>query len=135
MVILQRIGCRLLRHSSGADGGVDLILHREGQTALVQCKQWKTWKVGVKIVRELYGVMAAQKAARGVVVVCGRFTREDKAFAEGKPLELVDGPVLCNLVEAVRAGAEPTRMDPRQVTERTASKPHDLNIPAGSENG
>src|ERR1019366_5918894 len=41
----------------GADGGVDLRLRRDGTTAIVQCKRWKTYKVGVKPVRELFGVM------------------------------------------------------------------------------
>ena len=26
-------------------------------TLLVQCKHWKAWKVGVKVVREVFGVM------------------------------------------------------------------------------
>jgi restriction system protein len=78
-----------------------------GKTTLVQRKQWKTWKVGVTIVRELYGVMAAENAARGIVVTCGRFTREARAFAEGKPLELVDGPALWRLVREVKTGPDP----------------------------
>ena len=36
----------------GADGGIDLILRKDGKTTLVQCKQWKTQRVDVKIVRE-----------------------------------------------------------------------------------
>lgn len=40
----------------GADGGVDLILRKGGENFLVQCKQWKAYKVGVDVVRELYGV-------------------------------------------------------------------------------
>lgn len=89
-----------------ADGGVDLVLRKAGETTLVQCKQWNTWKVGVTIVRELYGVMAAENAAHGVVVTCGRFTREAQAFAEGKALELVDGPALWRLVREAKAGPD-----------------------------
>jgi restriction system protein len=43
---------------------------------LVQCKQWKAFKVGVQVVRELYGLMAAHGAAGGFVVTSGRFTDE-----------------------------------------------------------
>ncbi len=32
---------------NGPDGGVDLVLRKDGNTVLVQCKQWKAWKVGV----------------------------------------------------------------------------------------
>ena len=46
------------RGGDGPDGGVDLELHMGSDKYLVQCKQWKSQKVGVAIVRELYGVMA-----------------------------------------------------------------------------
>ena len=36
----------------GADGGVDLRLRRNGENSIVQCKRWKTYKVGVRAVRE-----------------------------------------------------------------------------------
>ena len=68
----------------GADGGVDLVLERDGETTLVQCKQWKAFKVGVETVRELYGVMAARGAAAGFVVSSGRFTDEAQRFASGR---------------------------------------------------
>ena len=44
----------------GADGGVDLVLRRGSEKYLVQCKQWRAFTVGVTVVRELYGVMAAK---------------------------------------------------------------------------
>jgi transposase len=46
----------------GADGGVDLVLRKDREKYLVQCKQWKAFKVGVTVVRELYGVMAAHRS-------------------------------------------------------------------------
>jgi restriction system protein len=45
----------------GPDGGVDLRLRKNGQLIFVQCKHWKSKKVGVKTVRELFGVMTAKK--------------------------------------------------------------------------
>ncbi|MBT9611896.1 MAG: DUF2034 domain-containing protein [Burkholderiales bacterium] len=99
----------------GADGGVDLVLTKNGQTVLVQCKQWKTFKVGVKTVRELYGVMAAQKAQGGVVVTSGVFTQEAKEFAGGKNIALIDGEKLRRVIDSVRstshAAAEPVISD------------------------
>jgi len=49
----------------GADGGVDLALTKGNEKFLVQCKQWKAYKVGVDVVRELYGVMVARGATGG----------------------------------------------------------------------
>ena len=50
----------------GADGGVDLVLMKGREKSLVQCKQWKAYKVGVQVVRELYGVRPPE-APRGVM--------------------------------------------------------------------
>ena len=88
---------------SGPDGGVDLILKKDDQLVLVQCKQWRSQKVGVKIVRELFGVMAASKASRGIIVTCGYFTQEAMDFASGKPIELIGGNALVELIKTVQA--------------------------------
>ena len=88
---------------SGADGGVDLVLSKGGERFFVQCKQWKAYKVGVEVVRELYGVMAAKGAAGGFVVTSGRFTEPAKEFAKGRNLKLVDGPVLLRLFQQAQA--------------------------------
>ena len=69
-------------------------MRKDGETYLVQCKQWRAFKVGVPVVRELYGVMAAKGAAGGFVVTSGRFTAEAEAFAEGRNIRLLDGPKL-----------------------------------------
>jgi restriction system protein len=39
---------------AGPDGGIDLILRKDGNLFLVQCKQWKSSKVNVQVVREMY---------------------------------------------------------------------------------
>lgn len=88
----------------GADGGVDLILRKGGEVLLVQCKHWKMEKVGVKIVRELYGVVAAEGASGGIVISSGTFTQEAMDFAKGKPLELLDGNTLQNIITEVQKG-------------------------------
>ena len=85
----------------GADGGLDLALKKGGELFLVQCKQWRAFKVGVGIVRELYGVMAAKGAAGGFVVTSGVFTDEARAFAQGKNIELMDGKALHELIRGV----------------------------------
>lgn len=87
---------------SGPDGGVDLMARRAGETVLVQCKRWKTWSVGVAVVREIYGVLMAEKASSALVVTTGEFTREARQFAEGKPIRLVDGEALVAMVRSVR---------------------------------
>ena len=83
----------------GPDGGIDLILTKGREKFLVQCKQWKAYKVGVEVIRELYGVMAAKGATGGYVVTSGRFTNEAVAFASGRNIELIDGAKLLALIK------------------------------------
>ena len=87
----------------GPDGGIDLVLKREGERFLVQCKQWRALKVGVSVVRELYGVMAARGAAGGFVVTSGSFTPEAEAFASGTNVKLIDGKKLFALIQQAKA--------------------------------
>ncbi len=87
---------------AGADGGVDLILHKGNEKFFVQCKQWKAYKVSVMVVRELYGVMAAKGAAGGFVVTSGSFTSDAVAFAAGRNITLVDGTRLFSMIKQAR---------------------------------
>jgi restriction system protein len=96
----------------GADGGIDLALKKEGETFLVQCKQWKAYKVSVTTVRELYGVMAAEGATGGFVVTSGVFTDEARAFAVGRNIELMDGKALHALIRGVSVPAKAAAASP-----------------------
>ena len=87
----------------GADGGVDLVLTKTGQKTIVQCKRWKNVQVGVSPVRELYGVMVAEKAVACIFVSSGRYTQEAESFAGNKPIELIDGEALYKLINEVRS--------------------------------
>jgi restriction system protein len=99
----RRQGYNVAENSgAGPDGGVDLFLKKNEQAILVQCKQWRSQKVGVKIVRELFGVMTAAKANRGIIVTCGYFTPEAMDFASGKPIELVGESALVKLIQSVQ---------------------------------
>jgi len=122
----RRQGYQVLESGGGgADGGVDLVLSRRTQNGaektLVQCKQWRAYKVGVDVVRELYGVMAARGAAAGIVVTSGQFTAEARTFAQGRNVRLIDGSALEHLIRSARAQPQhrPARNDP-PVSQRAA---------------
>ncbi len=90
----------LCGHPAG-DGGVDVVLRRDGTTTLVQCKHWKSRKTGVKTVRELLGVMTSRQADGGIVICSGGFTEHASVFAEANRIQLVDGDGLVELVNGV----------------------------------
>lgn len=83
---------------SRPDGGVDLIARRGNDEYVVQCKQWKAYRVGVVPVRELNGVVSAWRAAGGFVVTSGSFTEEAIQFASGISIELIDGAKLASAI-------------------------------------
>jgi restriction system protein len=78
----------------GADGGIDVKLFRIDPTqpiAIVQCKAWNKYSVGVKEVRELLGVMAHEKVGRGIFITTSTYTQDALTFGGANPLQLLDG--------------------------------------------
>lgn len=82
------------RGGSGPDGGIDLIATKAKRRILIQCKHWNTQQVGVSVVRELNGVVAAKRVDGGVVVTSGTFTKEASALARIAQIRLIDGHAL-----------------------------------------
>lgn len=94
----------------GADGGVDLVLKKNGETIFVQCKHWKMERVGVVIVRELLGVVYDRNASGGIVITSGTFTQEAIDTARGNPIELVDGKELHAMIGRIKGAERPLKI-------------------------
>lgn len=93
--------------AGGPDGGVDLRLSLNGQKFIVQCKHWKAFKVGVKIIREQFGIMNAEVADGAFIVTSGLFTEEAIEFADDKNIILIDGIKLKKIIADLKQ--TPTR--------------------------
>ena len=115
------------RHG-GADGGIDLTIRRGGEVYLVQCKQWRAQKVGVKIVREMLGLVTAHGATGAIVATSGRFTPDAEKFASGAVVELVGGPELVEIISAVQPRRAPSPTT--SVTEALGPVPRPGTTPA-----
>ncbi len=76
------------------DGGVDIVaMNRSpliGGRYVVQCKAWDA-PVGEPVLRDLFGTMHARGATKGILITTSSFTAAALRFAQGKPLELIDG--------------------------------------------
>ena len=94
-------GDSVVETGGSADGGVDVVLRKDSEKYFVQCKQWRAQTVGVPIVRELYGAMAAHGATGGFVVTSGRFTKPAIEFAQGRNVTLIDCPQLHAMIQRV----------------------------------
>lgn len=112
----------------GPDGGIDLTLRHDGATHLVQCKQRTKANVGVKVVRELYGLLTAHEAASAILITTSDYTPDAREFAEGKPISLVTGPDLLQLIRSVQPkpaapSTESPAPTPEPTTRPTATPP------------
>ena len=117
--------------SQGPDGGVDIVIEKDRSQTLVQCKNWKSAKVGVKVLREMYGLVHDWKAQAAIIVTSGTFTQDARSFAAGKNIDLIDGAQLVELIRSVQANRA-VRSDPPHCTQPLAPVA-DSHRPSGQE--
>lgn len=99
--LFAQAGFETRSQTHGADGGVDIWLysrHAEGPAAIVQCKHWQGTPVGVKEVREFYGVMASHKLQRGTYATTSVYTADAQQFAKANGVNAMDGSALLRLI-------------------------------------
>lgn len=100
---------------NGPDGGIDLVAKRGyGEKIIVQCKQWRAYKIPVQVVREVYGVLVDNAASGAAIVTTGSFTQDAIEFSRGKPLELIDGKNLAMMISQIKDAATPAAVFPRK---------------------
>jgi restriction system protein len=99
--LFGQAGFEARSQSHGADGGVDIWLysqHSQGAAAVVQCKHWLGKPVGVKELREFYGVMASHKLLRGTFATTSTYTPDARQFAKDNGINALDGQGLLALI-------------------------------------
>jgi HJR/Mrr/RecB family endonuclease len=104
------------RGGAHPDGGKDIVARRDGQTILVQCKHWRTWKVQEKVIRELLGSMSVAGVASGAIHTLHGFTKDAEELAACSGVSLHDGPTLASRAQAHLTDDDLTRL--------LADKPH-----------
>jgi HJR/Mrr/RecB family endonuclease len=114
------------RGGANPDGGIDLVVEKDGQRSAVQCKQWKTWNVGVKAVREFLGALTDAGIQKGIFITLCGYTGEAKQLAEKHGIEIVNETGLAQMLEATNARIDPetlaTLRDTRKFCPRCESE-------------
>jgi len=77
------------------DHGADILLSRQGEKAVAQCKRWRGVIPETKV-RELLGTMTHLAASEAFLVTTGSFSGPAQAFAKSKPISLIDGAKLAD---------------------------------------
>jgi restriction system protein len=99
--LFAQAGFETKSQSHGADGGVDIWLYSrnaEGPVAVVQCKHWQGKAVGVKEMREFFGVMASHQLKRGTYATTSSYTPDAQQFAKANGINALDGAALMQLI-------------------------------------
>lgn len=99
--LFAQAGFETRSQSHGADGGVDIWLHSanaQGPAAVVQCKHWQGKAVGVKELREFFGVMASHQIKHGTYGTTSSYTADAQQFAKANGINAMDGPALLDLI-------------------------------------
>ena len=99
--LFAQAGFETRSQSHGADGGVDIWLHSanaQGPVAVVQCKHWQGKAVGVKEIREFFGVMTSHQVKRGTYATTSSYTADAQQFAKANSINAMDGPALLDLI-------------------------------------
>jgi len=84
------------------DGGIDAVVFDpdpiRGGKIVIQAKRY-TNTVGVSAVRDLYGSVLNEGANKGILVSTATFGPDAYAFAQDKPISLIDGGTLLHLMQ------------------------------------
>jgi restriction system protein len=69
-----------------------------GGKVVIQAKRYKN-TVGVSAVRDLFGTLQNEGASKGILVTTSGYGKASYDFANGKPIELLDGNNLLFLLK------------------------------------
>lgn len=86
--------------TASREAGYDFAAVKGNRTTLVECRRWKVNAVGVGPVRELVDAMIRLEAYNGVCIAAVAFSPKAVDYARGKPVTLLTGNDLVDLVGA-----------------------------------
>ena len=90
----EDLGYKVKTTGLSGDHGVDLVARRDQEKVVIQCKRYRETAVGEPIMRDLYGTMQHESAARAYLVTTGYLTPAALTWSRGKPIEIWDGRYL-----------------------------------------
>ena len=100
----EALGFKTAVTHSRADGGADILLAAAGAdsaSAVVHCKAWSAYRVGIKPVRALRAAMTSAGAGEGILATSGRFTQEAVDGAAAESITLIDGAEMIGKLAAL----------------------------------
>lgn len=100
--LLENMGFDVETTKTTGDGGIDLIAYNHQPLLsgkyIIQCKRY-VGSVGEPVIRDLYGVITSERANKGILMTSGTVTKQAQLFAQDKPIELIDGVKMRDLLK------------------------------------
>lgn len=106
----KRTGYILMENSTfTADPSVDLVMRKSANLYLVQCRYWQNRKLGLREVKNQLSLMLEKQASGVFLITTGIFTYEARHYAAGRPITLLDGIDLVELLDKAHSNP-PTKI-------------------------
>lgn len=91
--IFEKEGWTVAETKTTGDGGIDLVLTKNGEHSIAQCKRFRN-TVGEPLLRDFYGAMMSEGVSKGFFITTGLFSLSALKFSEQKPIVLIDRRIL-----------------------------------------
>ena len=98
------------------DGGYDILLSRDGETAIMECKCYAAnHKIGRPALQKLVGANSSMRASQMWFVTTSSFSAPAAAYGKEQGIQMIDGKRLLELIERSN-GAKKKRLDARSLS-------------------
>jgi len=102
----KQTGYIIMEDSSfSADPNVDLVIRKSANLYLVQCRYWQNRKLGKREVKSICSLTHAKQASGAFLMTTGIFTNDARHYAAGRPISLVDGIELVDLLSKAHSNS------------------------------
>jgi len=120
--LFRRFGYKAKLTPPGNDGGIDILLDRDGVASFVQCKKYIDRSVSVSEMRDFYGAVTDQLTkGSAYFVTTNLFTPEAKRFAKhthkSDQIKLIDGERLIACIRLVEKASGPIKLPTKDPSE------------------
>ena len=90
-----------------ANPSIDLVMRKSANLYLLQSRYWRNRKVSLREVKKLSAIMHEKQASGIFLLTTGVFTKNARRYAIGRPINLIDGIQLMELLSSIQQDDSP----------------------------
>lgn len=117
--VFELLGYKAKLTPKTGDGGKDILLHKNKELVLVECKRFNKTKVTRPDIQKFHSAIIDMDAARGYFVTTGTFTKQAIDYALNKSIELINGEELIELLQKATIETSNNIYMGKEVSEQT----------------